>query len=103
MSWLVPRQRHWSNRGLHPVPLTRHAFERERETRGCSQKTLAPLATFLSRYRGVVTSNLKMQLRRQLRREATRYTRAEARRTSVPSMFDRSEVKVFYQPDGGEG
>src|SRR5216684_288609 len=31
MSWLVPRQRHWSNHGRHPVPLTRHAFERQRD------------------------------------------------------------------------
>jgi hypothetical protein len=27
---LVPRQRHWSDRGLHPVPLTRHDFRSHR-------------------------------------------------------------------------
>ena len=27
---LVPRQRHWSDRGLHPVPLTRHGFRSHR-------------------------------------------------------------------------
>lgn len=43
---------------ITPVPLTRHQTTTSLY-QGCSQKTLAPLATFLSRYRGVVTSNLQ--------------------------------------------
>src|SRR5437763_10003401 len=45
------------------VPLTRHDLCGS-PYQGCSQKTLAPLATFLSRYRGVATSNLQMQWHR---------------------------------------
>ena|GEM_PF-1757550 len=41
------------------MPLTRHA-SRDNADQGCSQKALAPLATFASRYRGVATSNLRL-------------------------------------------
>ena len=51
---VVPRQRHWKrslicNCAQVLVPLTRHEFKTRRRIEGCSQKALAPLATFCSR------------------------------------------------------
>jgi hypothetical protein len=51
----VPRQRHWKVSPISIsakvlVPLTRHEFRSMSRIEGCSQKALAPLAIFLSRY-----------------------------------------------------
>src|SRR5437764_11738879 len=56
-SEIVPRQRHWMESAITPVPLTRHQTMASRY-QGCSQKTLAPLATVL------------LPLTRQLRRRS---------------------------------
>src|SRR5205814_5215265 len=42
----VPRQRHWMESPITRVPLTRHQTMTSVD-QGCSQKTLAPLATIL--------------------------------------------------------
>jgi len=43
-SEIVPRQRHWMESSVTPVPLTRHQTMASLY-QGCSQKALAPLAT----------------------------------------------------------
>jgi hypothetical protein len=44
---------------------SRGTLSRDNADQGCSQKALAPLATFLSRYRGVLTSNLQVENRKR--------------------------------------